>query len=212
MIIALYLLGAFVFFQVVVRLARRRFSHPAPAWIAPLLGSPTRRLVQPPRAVMDRSGVEKGMKVLEVGCGNGLFSLAAARTIGGDGSVFALDIQRSMLRLFKRKIDKEGGSDKSNVHLVEGDALALPFAGASFDRVFLVTALPEVSDPNAALCEVRRVLRPAGKLAVSEFFIDPDYPLRSTVVRWGREAGFEPEASFGNFFSYTVRFRKENSD
>ncbi len=212
MIIALYLLGAFVLFQVAVRLARRRFSHPAPAWIAPLLGSPTRRLVQPPGAVMDRSGVEKGMKVLEVGCGNGLFSLAAASAVGGDGSVFALDIQRSMLRLFKRKIDKEGGSDKSNVHLVEGDALALPFAGASFDRIFLVTALPEVADPNAALCEVRRVLKPAGKLAVSEFFIDPDYPLRSTTVRWGREAGFEPEAAFGNFFSYTVRFRKENSD
>jgi hypothetical protein len=47
-----------------------------------------------------------------------------------------------------------------------------------------------------------------GILAVSEFLPDPDYPLRSTTIRRGLAAGFELDAALGNFWTYTVRFRK----
>ena len=52
------------------------------------------------------------------------------------------------------------------------------------------------------------MLKPGGILAVSELLLDPDYPLRSTTVRIGAEAGFRPEATMGNLWNYTVRFRK----
>lgn len=208
--IVLYVFGAFILFQVVVRLARRWFAPPAPSWIAPFLKSPTRKLIQPPGVVMSRSGIEEGMKVLEVGCGNGLFALEAARTVGENGFVLAYDIQRSMLKLLHRELNKRKSSRMNNVVLVQGDAQALPFAGSSFDAVFIVAALPEVPDPGKALLEVRRVLKPGGTVAVSEFLVDPDYPRRSTTVRWGVEAGFRLEEMSGNFFSYTARFKKEN--
>ena len=54
----------------------------------------------------------------------------------------------------------------------------------------------------------RRVLKPGGILAVTEFLIDPDYPFISTTIRLGEEVGFVVEAAEGNWWNYTVRFRK----
>ena len=84
----------------------------------------------------------------------------------------------------------------------------LPFEAGTFDVVYMVTVLPEIPDQGRALAEIWRVLKPGGILAVSEFLVDPDYPLRSTTVRVGAQAGFRPEATIGNLWSYTVRFRK----
>ena len=118
----------------------------------------------------------------------------------------ALDLQRSMMRKLATAID--GSGNAGNVSPILGDATALPFTSETFDVVFMVTALPEVPDPHCALVEARRVLKPGGKLAVTELFLDPDYPLRSTTIEWGKDAGFELEGSFGNFFNYTMRFHK----
>jgi len=66
----------------------------------------------------------------------------------------------------------------------------------------------EIPDKGRALREVKRVLQPDGTLAVTEFFPDPDYPFRSTVIKLGRQEGFILDDSQGNFWHYTVRFKK----
>jgi ubiquinone/menaquinone biosynthesis C-methylase UbiE len=72
----------------------------------------------------------------------------------------------------------------------------------------MITVLPEIPDRGLALREVKRVLKPDGVLAVTELFPDPDYPRRSTTVKLGQREGFALEASLGNFWNYTVRFKK----
>ena len=75
---------------------------------------------------------------------------------------------------------------------------------ASAGRVYLVTVTGEIPEPVRMLRECRRVLKPAGKLGISELLTDPDYPLRRTVTAWATSAGFRPAEHHGNFFSYTL--------
>ena len=78
---------------------------------------------------------------------------------------------------------------------------------ASAGRVYLITVTGEIPEPVRMLRECRRVLKPAGKLGISELLTDPDYPLQSTVRGWAAEAGFRPAESHGTFFSYTLTFQ-----
>jgi len=75
--------------------------------------------------------------------------------------------------------------------------------------VYMVTVLQETPDKQKALKEAGRVLKPGGVLAVTEFLPDPDYPLKSTTIKIGEEAGFILDKVLGNFWNYTVRFVKQ---
>ena len=73
----------------------------------------------------------------------------------------------------------------------------------------MVTVFQEIPDKNRTLTEIRRVLKPGGILAISEWFTDPDYPLKSTTIRQCTRAGFELDLVVGSFWNYTARFIKE---
>jgi ubiquinone/menaquinone biosynthesis C-methylase UbiE len=96
------------------------------------------------------------------------------------------------------------------------DAYHLPLDDASVDRAFLVTVLPEVPDQDRALTELWRVIRspepaegkPGGLLSITEEFWDPDYPFASETIRRVEAAGFKIERRYGNWWLYTVNFRK----
>ncbi len=68
--------------------------------------------------------------------------------------------------------------------------------------------LPEIPNRHRALLEVNRVLKPGGVLSITEEFLDPDYPLARTTIRWAREAGFEWMERHGNWFVYALNFQK----
>ena len=58
----------------------------------------------------------------------------------------------------------------------------------------------------------RSGIEPGGILAITEFSLDPDYPFRSTVIKTGKREGFSLDGSQGNFWNYTVRFKKPLAD
>ena len=198
----------FVLSQAILRLVRRYWHFPAPALIGRFLTSPVRRALQPTRRVLERSGIQPGMTVLEIGCGSGAYIPTAARLVGPWGMVHALDIQPAMLALLEEELNKEENHDITNVMIHQADALQLPFENEQFDAVFTVAALSEIPDVPAALAEVRRVLKPGGCFAVTEFLPDPDYRLEHEIIRLVTQHGFTYETSAGTLLDYTVRFRK----
>jgi ubiquinone/menaquinone biosynthesis C-methylase UbiE len=204
-------LKLFFVIQLLVRLIRRYYKFPAPAFIGTFLDSDLRRRLQPPESIITRSGVETGMRVLEVGCGSGVFTTAVARTVGEYGTVFALDIQAEMLEKLQEKLNRPENQDIKNVTLLHESAYGLPFVNGSLDLVYMVAAFQEIPDKPKALAEIKRVLKPGGCLAISEFLPDPDYPWMSTTSQMGLRAGFIIDRIEGNLWNYTVRFKKVSS-
>ncbi len=203
--IVLYVLAAFIIYQILIRLIRKVFHFPAPAFIGRFLDSNIRRAMQPPAALIRRSGIQPGMRVLEIGCGSGAYTLEMARAVGATGKVVALDIQPGMLEQLKNKLTRSENTDIRNVEPLLASAYQLPFQNGSFDAAFMITVLQEIPDKWRALAEVRRTLRPGGIVAVTEWLFDPDYPLKQTTLRLLKEAGFGNIDSSGNLWTYTVR-------
>src|SRR4030042_3277302 len=165
------ILAIFVFpvlWITVAKIVRKLWHFPAPAYIGRLLDSGYRRRIQPPEQLIERSGVKKGMHVLDLGCGSGAFTNFIAREVGSKGKVYALDIQADMLKQLERKLSKPAKKDIKNIKLIEGNAYELPFEDNSLDLVNMVTVLQEIPDRNRALQGGKRVLKPGGVLAVPE--------------------------------------------
>lgn len=200
--------GYLVFMVLIGARILRRFVHfPAPFFVGYFLDSDLRRRMQPPDELIKRSGVGLNMSVLEIGCGSGGYTTFAAREVGEQGRLYALDIQARMLKQLEAKLAKEENRDVHNIELVLGSATDLSFKDKSLDLVLLITVLREIPDRHRALQEVMRVLKPGGMLAVTEFLPDPDYPLMRTTIRTVTEAGFLLDGQAGDLFNYTVRFK-----
>ncbi len=209
--IILIVLGAFFLYQVLIRIIRKSYHFPAPAFIGRFLDSDLRRWVQPPGKLIEHSGIKSGMMVMDLGCGSGAFTPFVARVVGEQGKVYAVDIQPAMLRQLERKLAKDGNQDIKNIEMKRASAYDLPLEDGTVDLVYMVTVLQEIPDRSRALREISRVLKPGGILAVTEFLPDPDYPWRSTVIKICQREGFILDANLGNLWNYTVRFRKPSS-
>jgi len=206
--IILIILGAFFLYQGLNRIARKLHHPPAPPFIGRFLDSDVRRWLQPPDKIIKRSGIKRGMTVLDLGCGSGAFTTFVARVVGEQGKVYAVDIQPAMLQQLERKLARTENHGIRNIELKQASAYGLPFEDGFLDLVYMVTVLPEIPDVGRALREIRRILKVGGILAVTEFLPDPDYPWRSTTIKICQREGFILDDSRGNFWNYTARFRK----
>jgi demethylmenaquinone methyltransferase/2-methoxy-6-polyprenyl-1,4-benzoquinol methylase len=109
------------------------------------------------RAVTAAEVVRPGDRVLDACCGTGDLALAC---LHAGGRVTGLDFSERMLERARRK--------SSEIEWVQGDALALPFGGAAFDAATVGFGLRNLADVELGLAELRRVLRPGGRLGVLE--------------------------------------------
>lgn len=107
----------------------------------------------------DAAGLGPGQRVLDVACGTGALTLAAAQQVVPGGAVTGLDASPEMLAVARRK--------RPDLEWREGRAESLPFADASFDAVVSQFGLMFFDDPVAGLREMWRVLRGGGRLAVA---------------------------------------------
>ena len=111
----------------------------------------------------------EGARVLDVACGTGDLSLVLAGA--GRARVVGLDFCRPMLEIARRKaqIVSPDSPDPRAVPFVEGDALRLPFADETFDAVTIAFGLRNLAGVFEGLRELRRILRPGGRVAILEF-------------------------------------------
>ncbi len=209
--VTLIVIGAILLCLMFFRIIRKLYRSPAPPLIGRLLDSAVRRWLQPPAKLIERSGIRRGMLVLDLGCGSGAFTPFVARVIGEEGKVYAVDIQPKMLKQLEHKLAKAENQDLTNIELKLAGAYSLPFEDETLDLVYMVTVLPEIPDRGRALREIKRALKPGGILSVTEFLPDPEYPLPSTTIKIGQREGFILDEHTGNLWNYTVRFKKPKS-
>jgi ubiquinone/menaquinone biosynthesis C-methylase UbiE len=147
---------------------------------------------------------ESGERVLEIGPGTGYYTLDLAEWVGADGAVEIFDIQQEMLDHTMERVRERG---ISNVHPTLGDARSLPYADDSFDAAALTAVLGEIPDPDAALREINRVLKPGGRLIVGELFGDPHMVTLSTLRRRAEATSLVFEGHVGPKLGYFARLR-----
>jgi arsenite methyltransferase len=114
-----------------------------------------------------------GEKVVDVGCGAGLDSLIAAKKVGPAGRVIGVDMTPSMLKKARRAAEEAG---LSNVEFREGYAETLPVPDGWADVIISNGVLNLMPDKDAALGEMARVLKPAGRLQIGDILVQKAVP------------------------------------
>jgi demethylmenaquinone methyltransferase / 2-methoxy-6-polyprenyl-1,4-benzoquinol methylase len=151
---------------------QRMFDRIAPVYDA-MNRVMTAGLDQRWRRATVREAVRPGDRVLDACCGTGDLAVAARK--GGAGDVVGVDFSERMLERAHRKAPE--------VEWIQADVLELPFGDASFDSVVVGFGVRNVEDLEAGLCELRRVLRPGGRLGILEI-TKPRGPLALFYKLW----------------------------
>jgi ubiquinone/menaquinone biosynthesis C-methylase UbiE len=109
--------------------------------------------------------LKNGDKVLEIGFGRGTALIEISKAVGEKGEVFGIDLTPEMIKISKQRLAKQG---ILNVRLEEGDARNLPYKNNYFDVVYISSTLELFDTPDipVVLKEIKRVLKPEGKLGV----------------------------------------------
>ncbi len=166
--------------------------------------------VEAPHPVISRDRLRQvlspqpGERVLEIGPGTGYYTLDIAEWVGGEGRVEIFDLQQEFLDHVTARAAERG---LGNVLPTQGDATALPYDEGSVDAVVLTAVLGEIPEPVAALREIRRVLKPDGRLVVGELFGDPHYTSPGALQRLGQATGLRVERRNGPVLGYFALLR-----
>ncbi len=160
--------------------------------------------VQAPHPIITRKRLLKvlvprpGEQLLEVGPGTGYYSLPVAAALA-DGRLAIVDIQQEMLDHTTGSAARAG---LGNVEPTRADARDLPYPDDTFDGAYIIAALGEIPEPDAALSELARVLKPNGRLVVGELFGDPHMVTFGSLSKRAREAGLEVQRRLGGPLGY----------
>jgi demethylmenaquinone methyltransferase/2-methoxy-6-polyprenyl-1,4-benzoquinol methylase len=119
------------------------------------------------RYVIEIASVRPGHVVLDLAGGTGDLAAAFARQVGAEGLVVLADINEAMLATGRDRLLDKGIVD--HIDYAQANAEQLPFADNSFDCITIAFGLRNVTDKNAALRSMLRVLKPGGKLLILEF-------------------------------------------
>jgi ubiquinone/menaquinone biosynthesis C-methylase UbiE len=169
-----------------------------------------RWMIEAPHPLITRTRLQEvldprpGERLLEVGPGTGYYSLAVARRIEPGGQLDLLDLQQEMLDHTLRRAQGEG---IENVVARQADARRLPYQDGAFDGAFLVTVLGEIPDQEAALRELRRVVRPGGRVVVGEILADPHMVTHRALAERAARAGFRVERKLGGRLWHFTRLQ-----
>jgi ubiquinone/menaquinone biosynthesis C-methylase UbiE len=141
------------------------------------------------RRALAGCGIEKGMRVLDVGCGSGDVSRLAAELVGASGSVLGVDIDGDSLRSARHRTAQTGAT---NVVFQEGEATSIA-GDRSFDALVGRFFLMHQTSPGETLAAAAKAVRPGGVVMMMEShmagLVDaqhslPDSPIYDEIIRW----------------------------
>jgi len=137
-----------------------------PATMSSILLMEGREDLEQPSKTLDYMELSDGDLVADIGCGNGFYSLRAAKRIGPHGAVFAVDVQQGMLDQLQERMT---AAEIRNVYPILGEFTDPNLPPGKIDWVLLVDAYHEFSDPQAMLAKIKACLAPNGKVALLEY-------------------------------------------
>ncbi len=166
---------------------------------------PLRNIFLSPKKLIKRLELKEDFFVLEIGPGPGYFSIEVAQKLS-KGKLVLADIQKEMLDYAKKRIDKKG---LKNVEYKLCDGEKLDFENESFDRVYMVTVIGEVTEKEKYIHEIERILKKGGVLSISELAGDPDRVSIEELKELISIGGLKLQKHFGSKKNYTINFIKE---
>ena len=127
-------------------------------------------------STLDELNISEGETILDLGCGRGEESIAAARQTGPEGMVIGFDLSQAMIKQAKSRAMEE---KTGNIFFLQGDIEALPFKNNLFDGVISNCVINHARDKKNVYHEIQRILKPEGRFVIS----DPvsKYPLPQEV-------------------------------
>jgi ubiquinone/menaquinone biosynthesis C-methylase UbiE len=139
-------------------------------------------LFRDPSKTLTAAGLRPGQKVLEVGCGPGFFTVPAARIVGEEGSVLALDVNPLAVEKVRQKLREQG---VTNVKTLLANVSEANLPDQSFDLIFAFGLARPIGSMERIWAALDRLLKPAGILSVEGRLRPPD-TLFQPVKRQGR--------------------------
>jgi SAM-dependent methyltransferase len=198
-------LAWWLLWQVLVRGWRKIWPRPRPRWLDWGLLARVRPLLWPADRLVQRLTIEPGMQIVDVGSGVGGLTDHLVRAVGPLGHVIAIDERLAVVEDVQLMALATG---TANLTVLHAPPTLMPTEPGTIDLVVLTSVFGGVPDKQALVAEAYRVVRPGGAVAISEFLVDADYALASTVVTHLVLAGFGIEREVGGFAGYTVIGRK----
>jgi 2-polyprenyl-3-methyl-5-hydroxy-6-metoxy-1,4-benzoquinol methylase len=141
--------------------------HICPWWLGYFLASPLRRWIQDPGKILGPY-INEGMKVMDVGCAMGFFSLPMARMVGPKGQVICIDLQEKMIKSLKKRAVKTGLSARIETRACSPNSLEIDDIPGKIDFALAYAVVHEVPDSEALFSQVHQAMKPGSKLLLGE--------------------------------------------
>lgn len=122
-----------------------------------------------PQHNIKQFGLHEGMTIADLGAGTGAYTIASAREVGGEGRVYAVEVQKDLLQNIKNAASDAG---LSNVEVVWGDIERngkTKIKDRTVDAVIIANVLFQVEDMDGTLLEVKRILKPEGRVLIVDW-------------------------------------------
>ena len=148
------------------------------------------------KEVLTEIGIEESQRVLDFGCGSGIYAIPAARLVAGEGKVYALDKNAGALGTLKDNIRKEG---LGNIEIMLSSDLQISLEEESVDVVLLYDVIHLIEDRATLFAETYRILKPDGFVSIY-----PMHVKKTEALRQMREGHFllEAEKYGGNILNF----------
>jgi 2-polyprenyl-3-methyl-5-hydroxy-6-metoxy-1,4-benzoquinol methylase len=138
-----------------------------PFWVGYLLSSPLRKLWHNPDQILE-AYVRPGMKVVDIGCAMGFFSLTMAKMVGQTGKVICVDIQEKMIRYLEKRAQAAGLLDRIETQVCSETSFCLDNLHEDINFALVFAVVHEVPDPSGLFSQMSKALRPKAAVLVAE--------------------------------------------
>jgi ubiquinone/menaquinone biosynthesis C-methylase UbiE len=146
---------------------REKGEKVCPVWVGYLLASPLRKLFQNPKRILSPY-VEEGMKILDIGCAMGFFSLPLAQMVGPNGKVICVDVQEKMINSLQKRIQKAGLSRIIETRICSQYSLGLNDLKEEIDFVLASAVVHEVPNAFTFFSEIYQTMKLHRKFLIIE--------------------------------------------